>query len=76
MIVDLNPLPYRFAIDIIKWCVERDIDREKCLELIEAMSIPAKDWNKEIEWTLDIPDKYITFFLIKWSGRLSELQIQ
>ena len=76
MIVDLNPLPYRFAIDIIKWCAERDIDREKCLDLIEAMSIPSKDWKKEIEWTLDIPDKYMTFFLLKWSGRLSESQIQ
>ncbi len=76
MIVDLDPLPYRFAIDIIKWCVEQDIDQEKCLELIEAMSIPAKDWKKEIEWTLDIPDKYMTFFLIKWSGRLSASQIE
>lgn len=76
MILDLNPLPYRYAIEIIKWCFERDIDKEKCVELVEAMSIPSQDWKKEIEWTLNIPDKYITFFLIKWSGRLSSSQTE
>ncbi len=76
MIVDLNPLPYRHAMDLIKWCFERDIDKEKCVELVEAMSIPAQEWKKDIEWTLEIPDKYMTFFLIKWSGRLSASQIE
>lgn len=76
MILDLDPLPYTYAIEIIKWCFERDIDREKCVELIHAMSVSADKWEKEIEWTLDIPDKYITFFLIKWSGLVSASQIE
>lgn len=76
MIVDLNPLPYRYAIEIIKWCFDRDIDKEKCAELVHAMSIPSQHWKKEIEWTLDIPDKYMTFFLLKWSGLLSESPIE
>jgi hypothetical protein len=71
MILDLDPLPYRCAIDIIKWCFDRDIDKEKCAELIHAMSILPQEWSKELEWTLDVPDKYLTFFLIKWSGHLS-----
>lgn len=65
MILDLNPLPYKIAFEIVKWCWEHDIDSEKCLHLIHARTvIPVPD----IEWTLDIPDKYITFFLLKWSG--------
>lgn len=63
MVIDLNPLPYRTAIHIIKWCAERDIDREKCLDLLEAMSIINPE---PVTWELNIPDKYITFFLMSW----------
>ena len=65
MIVDLNPLPFRMALDIINWCWEHDIDRHKCEELILARSQnPAPDY---IEWTLDIPEQYTTYFILKWS---------
>ena len=66
MKVDLNHLPYRMAFDIIKWCAEHDVDKEKCIELLEAMSIaPPPD----VVWELDIPEKYITMFVLKWSGQ-------
>jgi hypothetical protein len=68
MILDLNPLPYVFAFDIIKWCWEHDIDSEKCLRLIHARTVTPVP---EIDWELDIPDKYITFFLLKWGDRIS-----
>lgn len=71
MLVDLNPLPYRVAIDLIKLCFDNDIDKDKCLLLTERLGVPANQWENEIEWTLDVPDKYITFFLLKWNGRLS-----
>lgn len=62
MKVDLNPLPYTVAINILKMCVEYDIDKLKCLEILEAMSVvPVPD----IKWELNIPEKYITFFLLK-----------
>lgn len=61
--VELGHLPYRIAIDIIQWCVDRDIDFEKCQELIHAMGTKPVH---EIEWSLEIPDKYITYFLLKW----------
>lgn len=65
MKVDLNPLPYKTALDTIQWCFDRDIDKEKCVELIHSMSVkPVPD----IDWTLDIPDKHVTFLLLKWSG--------
>lgn len=76
MILDLNPLPYKIAMDLVRWCCERDIDRVKCLELAELWGTPVSQWPDGIEWTLDIPDKYITFFLIKWSGLLSVSQTQ
>ena len=70
MILDLNPLPYRFAFEIIEWCWNHDIDSEQCLRLIHARTLkPVPD----IKWELEIPDKYITFFLLKWSNRLSNL---
>jgi len=63
MILDLGPLPYRYAVEIIKWCFEHHVDTEKCILLIRAMSeSPAP----KVEWTIDVPEKYITYFLLKW----------
>ncbi len=70
MKVDLNPLPYTMAYELIKWCWEHNIDSDKCYYLTEVLVGSMKN-SDDVDWTLDIPDKYITFFLIKWSGRLS-----
>jgi len=59
MIVDLDPLPYRLAFNIIRYCVEHNIDREKCMELLEAS--PAH----VVDWTLDIPEEHISWMLLK-----------
>lgn len=64
MLVDLNPLPYRHAMELIKWCFEHNIDRERCLEVMEALA-GKKDFD-EVNWILDVPDKHITFFIMKW----------
>jgi hypothetical protein len=62
MIVDLGPLPCTIAVNLIKMCVDYNVDKPKCLEIVEAMSVtPVPDIN----WELDIPDKYMTFFLLK-----------
>ncbi len=65
MIVDLNPLPYRQAIEMIKWCAEHEIDTEKSSKLVEALSTVNPI---DVEWSLDIPDKYITMFQLKWAA--------
>jgi hypothetical protein len=66
MKVDLNPLPYTLARNIINWCWEHNIDKDKCAELIQAMTSVGNK-TVENEWVLEIPDKYVTFFMLKWS---------
>lgn len=60
MIVDLNPMPFTKAIYIIRWCYARDIDKDKCAELLSAMKSRLTHDN-EPEWCLNIPDKYMTW---------------
>lgn len=67
MKLDLNPLPYRRAFELIEWCLEKEIDREQCMLLLEVRQGIRPD--KDIDWTIEIPEKYMTYFLIKWSGR-------
>ncbi len=66
MIVDLNPLPYRLALKIIRWCFEHDIDRQQCCILIDAMQ--RKPVPDNIEWVLDIPEKYVAWFILMWGN--------
>ena len=67
MILDLDPLPYRVAINIIEWCVDNDIDRKKAHELIEIMSLKPNDWPEHVDWTLDIPDSYTSWLVLRYS---------
>lgn len=76
MIVDLNPLPYRQALELLKWCLEHNVDIERARTLTEALTIVPDKWGRDVIWELDIPEKYITFFLLKWSSPRSELQTQ
>lgn len=64
MKVDLGQLPYKQALEIIEFCFYRNIDRARCLELIKAKTMrPVPD----IDWTLEIPEKYLTYFMLKWT---------
>lgn len=66
MIVDLNNLEFRCAIELIRWCVANDIDKARASELLFAWYEPSE--LKEVRsWELDIPEKYITYFLLRWS---------
>lgn len=71
MKIDLNPMPYKHALELLKWCLEHNVDRERALTLTEALSIVPNKWGSDVIWELDVPEKYITYFLIKWSGRES-----
>jgi hypothetical protein len=64
MIVDLMPLPYKIALDIIHFCVDHKIDQPKCFELLEALSLLPSP-VPEIEWTLDLPEQYLTWIILK-----------
>lgn len=64
MIVELGPMPFLHAIDMIKWCHARDIDRDRCQRYLDSMS---KVGDFDGNWYLDIPDKYMTWFNMKWN---------
>lgn len=67
MILDLDPLPYRTAINIIEWCFDNDVDRKKAYELIELMGRKPHDWPEHVDWTLDIPDRYASWIVLKFT---------
>lgn len=67
MIVDLNPMYYRHATELVRWCYEHDVDKENCARIITAWTISP---TPDIPWEIDIPEKYITYFLLKWSSKL------
>jgi hypothetical protein len=67
MTLDLNPLPYYTAIDIIKWCFENNVDREKAIFLTEMMGIVPDDWPADLEWTLEIPEAYATWITLRFT---------
>lgn len=60
--VDLNPLPYTLAFKIIHFCVEHNIDKDKCIRMIEACS---ENPCPNIDWTLEIPEKYLNWILLQ-----------
>ena len=66
MILDLDKLPYRLALKIINWCFEHDIDRNKCILMIDAMATSNYD-KTNFTWEIEIPEKYITFFVLKFN---------
>jgi hypothetical protein len=67
MILDLNPLPFKLALDIIQWCFDNNIDRAKAFVLVEQLNVPAHERSLGIEWTLDIPDSYVTWMMVRFS---------
>ena len=64
MIVDLNQLEYKKAFDVIAWCAKNNIDTDKVMELMDAWCGARRD--EETVWELDIPEKYVTMFILKW----------
>ena len=73
MTLNLLPLPYTTARNIIEWCWEHNVDRDKCRVIINAMSKRGCDLPAE-EWTLEIPDKYISWFVLKWGFNVEEYE--
>jgi len=67
MKLDLDPLPCLVAVDIIKWCVENEVDGKKALALMEIMSTKFEDWPEHVDWTLDIPDSYASWIVLRYT---------
>lgn len=69
MLVNVDKLPYSRAKELFVWCIEHNIETDKCDQIIRYIAdLPYIHPDKsQIEWELDIPDQYMTFFLLKWS---------
>ena len=65
MKVDLLPMPYRHARELLEYCVERRIDIEQSMKVLEAFGTAGRSLPDE-EWYLNVPDSIVTYFLLKW----------
>lgn len=67
MILDLDFMYYRTAIDIIYWCVKNNVDRVKAELLAEAMhQTPVP----QVVWQLEIPDEYVPWLMLKFDLKI------
>ena len=67
MILDLDSLPWRQTVDILKWCFDNDIDRNKALYLTELLNAFPGKWPEHVDWTLDIPDNCASWIALRWT---------
>lgn len=57
--IDLNPLPFTIALEILRYCILNDIDRDNCLQLLKSSENHTMRLTK---WEITVPEKYITYF--------------
>lgn len=62
MKVDLNNMYYSQALSLIGLCVENKIDVPNSDILLNELS--ALPVSKDIVWELDVPESYLTWFLL------------
>ncbi len=65
MKVDLLPMPYRHARELLEYCVERRIDMEQSMKILEAFGTAGSSLSDD-EWYLHVPDSLMTYFALKW----------
>lgn len=68
MKVDLESLDFRDAKELVDWCVEHRIDYDNASLLWQQWYlVPGHpDYQKDLQWTLDVPEEHMTYFLLKW----------
>lgn len=67
MILDLDFMYYRTAIDIIHWCVKNNVDRIRAELLAEAIH---KNPIPQVVWELEIPDKYVSWLILNFDLKI------
>ena len=65
MKIDLLPMPYTHARELINYCVEKDIDRDNAMRLLAAFTKRGNHVQSD-DWVLDIPESIMTYFALKW----------
>jgi len=67
VILDLDPLPWRQTADILKWCFDNDVDKDKALYLVELLNSYPSKWPEDVNWTLDVPDSYASWIMLRFA---------
>jgi len=65
MKVDLLPMPYRRARELIEYCVEHDIDSDNAQRILSAFKRRG-NYLKVDDWNLTVPDSLMTYFALRW----------
>jgi hypothetical protein len=65
MKIDLLPMPYTHARELINYCVEKDIDRDNAQRLLAVFTKRGGPLQSD-DWVLDIPESIMTYFALKW----------
>jgi hypothetical protein len=65
MKIDLLPMPYRHARELLFYCVERRIDIDQSMKVLESFSTAGSSLPEE-EGYLNVPDSLMTYFALKW----------
>jgi hypothetical protein len=65
MKVDLLPMPYRRARELIEYCVEHDIDSDNAQRILAAFKRRG-NYLKVDDWSLTVPESLMTYFALRW----------
>ena len=65
MKVDLLPMPYRRARELIEYCVENDIDSDNAQRILAAFKRRG-NYLKVDDWSLTVPESLMTYFALRW----------
>lgn len=62
--VDIGPMPYRLAMELVRICIKNNIDTERAISILKATTtVPVPN----IDWKLTVPEKYLTFLMLKYN---------
>jgi hypothetical protein len=65
MKVDLLPMSYHQARELIEYCVEHDIDSDNAQRILAAFKRRG-NYLKVDDWVLTVPDNLMTYFALRW----------
>lgn len=63
--VNLMEIPYSMVMPIIQWCVDNDIQVEKCVRMLEVWS--TKEDIQPEEWELSLSEEQALLFCLRWT---------
>lgn len=66
MRVDLLPMPYIHARELIKYCIERDIDLDNAERLWVGLTKIGHSVAPD-NWYITVPESLMTYFAMKWT---------